>query len=192
MRIWFVRCNGYTAHNQPGSRFFVEGEPPTFPETKFNYKDECLTKGFARIGLPATGDLRHPWWRECGRTVYGDEWLTDSKIKEHEQFSSIYVGDLVVLPTDRIRYEVHLGIVVPSRMGVSLVAPDRAYYYFYNIASGDWFENAHRIDVKWARTGDEFIAFDVPEIGGTWRRAFGQVLAASSRVIDLAEKAGLL
>ena len=50
MHVWFIRCNGETAHNEPGTPRFVPGEPPQFPKREFNYRDECLCKGFARVG----------------------------------------------------------------------------------------------------------------------------------------------
>ncbi len=68
MHVWFIRCNGETAHNEPGTPRFVPGEPPQFPERAFNYRDECLCKGFARVGWPAAGDLRHADWRARAET----------------------------------------------------------------------------------------------------------------------------
>jgi hypothetical protein len=53
MSIWFIRCNGETAHNQPGTSRHVPGEPPRWPAREFNYHDKCLEDGFARYGLPA-------------------------------------------------------------------------------------------------------------------------------------------
>lgn len=169
----------------------MEGEPPLYPIRKFDYKEEWLHKGFARIGLPATGDHRLGWWRECGITVYGNVWLNDDKIRNHEQFALIEVGDIILIPTGLRRYQVHLGVAKPPRMGVNLAAPHRAYYYFYNIASGDWYENAHRIDVEWAKSGNEFQAFDIPEIGGTWLRSFGPVKAGRMLSEQLAKGSGL-
>jgi hypothetical protein len=53
MNIWFVRCNGETAHNQPVTGRYVPGEPPRWPAREFNYHDKCLEDGFARS--PAAG-----------------------------------------------------------------------------------------------------------------------------------------
>jgi hypothetical protein len=129
MRIWFIRCNGETAHNEPGTLRYVPGEPPTFPRREFNYRDECLCKGFARVGWPGSGDLRDPNWRTNAFRVYGDL-MKPHHVRFLEQFLSIRAGDLVLLPTYAKRYEVHLGIVIPPRRFEGPVRPhDFAAYY---------------------------------------------------------------
>ena len=61
------------------------------------------------------------------------------------------------------------------------------------IAAGDWFENGHRVDVDWAKgSNGRFQTFDIPEIGGTWRRSLGPVRTAENRVVYLAKSSGLL
>jgi hypothetical protein len=72
MSSWFIRCNGETAHNQPGTERYVPDEPPRFPNREFNYLSECLRKGFARVGWPGAGDLRAAEWRAGAMRVYGD------------------------------------------------------------------------------------------------------------------------
>ena len=187
MKIWFIRCNGETAHNQPGASRYVYGEPPKFPKRKFNYVDECLHKGFARVGFPGTGNLRDENWRSRANDVYGPQ------IKFHhvgylEQFSSIIIGDIVLLPTYRKHYEVHLGIVISPRQETKYDQIGLAYYYYYDISKGDWYDNAHRVNVQWLQDSNRsFSSFDVPEIGGTWRRSFGQVKNGSQRIIQLAK-----
>lgn len=186
MRIWFIRCNGETAHNEPSTTRYVPGEPPTFPRREFNYRDECLCKGFARVGWPRAGDLREASWRANVSRVYGD------LIKQHhvgflEQFLDIEVGDLVLLPTYGNRYEVHIGEVIQRRGAKASAHNQEAYYYFFDIAAGDWFDNAHRVDVRWVRPeAGMFSKFMVPEIGGTWIRGFGQVKGGSERLVQLA------
>jgi hypothetical protein len=106
-----------------------------------------------------------------------------------ERFAGIDVGDIVLLPTYQQRYEVHLGVVIPPRR-----SPDEreAYYYYFHFKSGDWYDNAHRVDVNWARTPvGSFRTFDVPEIGGTWIRGFGEVKGGTARIASLAKEAGL-
>ena len=71
MSIWFIRCNGETAHNRPGTSRYIPGERPNWPDREFNYHDECLEQGFARYGFPAAGDLREPGWRSRARSAYG-------------------------------------------------------------------------------------------------------------------------
>ena len=85
----------------------------------------------------------------------------------------------------------YLGIVVPPRNPVN--HSGTAYYYHYDIAAGDWFENAHRVDVQWKRTASgAFEALSVPELGGLWRCAFGPVESGHERLLMLATRAGLL
>ena len=77
MKVWFARSNGNTGHNNPDSSRFVAGEPPDYPETAFNYRAIWLSGGFARIGWPATGDLRLPGWRDTGRAAYAVDEFKD-------------------------------------------------------------------------------------------------------------------
>ena len=112
MESWFIRANGHTGHNQPGSKNFVLGERPNFPNRVFNYRENCLTGSFARVGLPAVGDLRGIDWRNKAREAYGD--LPAHMIANLERFANIRVGDLIAMPADRETYDVHLGIVIPT------------------------------------------------------------------------------
>ena len=192
MSSWFIRSNGETAHNEPGTSLHMDGEPPAFPARKFNYRKECLDKGFARVGWPGTGDLREPTWRSQARQTYG------SMMKRHhvrylQQFVHILPGDLVLLPTDGRCYQVHLGVVVPPRRPELARAGIPAYYYYFDIPGRNWYENAHRVDVDWAKGADGAHGeFNIPGIGGTWRRGFGQVTAGEPLVIQMATAAGLL
>lgn len=72
MDVWFARCNGETSHNNPVTNLYIPGERPMYPERKFEYKHECIVGGFARIGWPATGDLRQPRWRDVAVAAYSD------------------------------------------------------------------------------------------------------------------------
>jgi hypothetical protein len=189
MSIWFVRCNGETGHNQPGTARFVPGEPPTFPNREFNYRDDCLCKGFARVGWPGSGDLRNQGWRATASHVYGSV-IQPHHLRFLEQFRDIEIGDIVLLPSYAKRYEVYIGEVVPPRIARAFPRTTGAYYYYFDVAKGDWFENAHRVDVRWARQEAGLISrFSVPEIGGTWIRGFGQVKTGSSRIVGLLRSA---
>ena len=109
-----------------------------------------------------------------------------------EQFAGILPGDLVALPGYRQRYEVHLGVVVSPRRQQFARGENGAYYYHFDVPAGEWFENAHRVDVKWAVAADGTPAlFDLPDIGGSWLHAFGNITARSSRIEQLAAEAGL-
>jgi hypothetical protein len=193
MRVWFIRSNGETAHNEPGTPGFVPGEPPQFPKREFNYRDECLCKGFARVGWPAAGDLRHSDWRGRALHAYANM-MREHHLHFLEQFVEIEPGDVVLVPTYQTRYQVYLGVVVrPRRPEVHLDGIAPAYYYHFDIAAGDWFDNAHRVDVRWARPPEGlFQVFDIPEIGGTWIRGFGEVKAGKERILRLAQTADLL
>lgn len=192
MSAWFIRCNGETAHNQPGTARFVPGEPPRFPDREFNYVNECLNEGFARVGWPAAGDLRELQWRARATGVYG-AMMKPHHVRYLERFVLIVVGDLVLLPTSaRKRNEVHLGVVFQPRRP-RLRGTGTAYYYYFDVQARDWYDNAHRVDVEWAKRADgRPRSFDVPEIGGTWIRGFGEVKAGRERVVRLARDSGLL
>ena len=197
MKIWFARSNGSTVHNNPMTPGFVTGEPPIHPATIFNYRAVCLREGFARIGWPSAGDLRKRGWREKGRAVYSSPEFKDVHESYLEKLASIQTGDVVVIPADREEHDVHIGTVVlrlaPDRQ-VTCVRPGlAAYYYRYNVPSGNWFENAHRVDVLWDRDGQgEFGVHTVPELGGVWRRAFGSIVEGERRVLELAGQLGLI
>jgi len=191
MNVWFIRCNGKTGHNQPGTTRFMPGEPPRFPDRDFNYREECLKKGFARVGWPAAGDLRDAQWRTRATKVYG-AMMKPHHIRFLEHFVDIMPGDLVLVPSYAKRYEVHLGVAVPAMRPQPGTPGTTAYYYYFEIETGDWYENAHRIDVEWAKRDGRPRSFDIPEIGGTWIRGFGQVKAGHKRIVSLARTSGLL
>ena len=118
-------------------------------------------------------------------------------IRYLEHFLSIRVGDVIVIPAYREKYDVHIGVIVPPRR----IEPTRptpapgwgAYYYHYDIAAGDWYESAHRVDVRWYRTATgtpEIVC--VPQLGGLWRKSFGPVESGHERLLVLATRAGLL
>src|ERR1700752_1832605 len=126
MQVWFVRSNGETAHNEPGTALYVNGEPPEFPERAFNYRDECLCKGFVRVGWPASGDLRHADWRSRALDAYGNV-MKGHHLQFLDKFGHITSGDLVLLPTYQKRYQVYLGVVVPPRQERPLGGDGSAY-----------------------------------------------------------------
>jgi len=197
MNVWFTRSNGESDHNNPANARFVPGEPPTFPVVIFDYRLACLEHGFARIGWPGTGDLRDRGWVERGKIVYEADRFKPHFRRYLAAFAAIKTGDLVLIPAGGAKYEVHLGLVVqrrglqgePSSRGARIAA----YYYHHDLRSGHCFENAHRVDVRWAR--DEagvYAAHVVRELGGLWPRAFGPVKAGHQHALRLASDVGLL
>jgi hypothetical protein len=45
---------------------------------------------------------------------------------------------------------------------------------------------------RWAQKAyGGFLTFDIPEIGGTWRRSIGPVRTAESHIVQLAKSSGL-
>ncbi len=60
------------------------------------------------------------------------------------------------------------------------------YSYHYDTKSGDWFENARRLPVRWLRksTGHWMTEY-LPDLGGNWFRAFGRVVKAKKEAIAL-------
>jgi len=68
-----------------------------------------------------------------------------------------------------------------------------AYYYFHQIANGEWYECAHRVDVLWDYEADFTPAVHhFPGIGGGWFRAFSHIREARDAVIQVAITSGLL
>jgi hypothetical protein len=82
-------------------------------------------------------------------------------------------------------------LTVDKKIASNINPRPSAYYYYYNILKGDYYECAHRVNVQWAKGEDgEFGIFDVPEIGGIWRQAFGQLKLATERLHTIARKVG--
>ena len=190
MNAWFCRANGETSHNEPGSKHFVRGEPPSFPRREFNYRTQCLEGGFARVGWPAAGDLRSDNWREVAVRAYGDV-MPARWVRNLERFAAIRVGDIVAMPADRDPYDVHFGVVVPGPHNPSAAVGSSPYYYHYDIEAGDWFENAHRVPVRWHRSAVGGWAVEhVRSLGGLWLSGFGCISAARADLVTLATKAG--
>jgi hypothetical protein len=199
MNFWFTTSHGNTCHNQPGTPNYVEGEPPTYPLVAINYREKCLNDGFARIGFPNTGDLN-----ELGRgrlapngySFYDVETISNSPLTQSQltKFAAIKAGDFILIPAEE-QFQVHFGLVLTIDKGIvrPYINPrPNAYYYYYAIPKGGYYECAHRVNVLWVKdeSGD-FGVFDIPEIGGVWRMAFGQLYKANEKLLKIATKAGL-
>lgn len=189
MDIWFIRSNGETSHNNPQTKLYMPGEPPQYPERHFNHRNACLGGGFARVGWPASGDLRELRWRSRARDAYGPS-LSSLHLSYLEQFAGIRVGDIVLIPADRERYEVHIGLV--GRRATQPADAPRwgAYFYHYDVSEGDWYENAHRVSVQWhiSPPGTPRVV-TVAGLGGLWLKAFGRVESAKADVLDIMKHA---
>lgn len=130
-------------------------------------------------------------WRTRAISVYG-ALMRPPHVRLLEQFFTIKVGDLVVLPSYEKQYEVHVGVVIPP-WRPQLGRSGTAYYYYVDIAAGDWYDTAHRVDVEWAKgSKGRPILFDIPQIGGVWRRAFSEVKAGREPTIRIARDSGLI
>jgi len=174
--VWFIRCGGESLHGEPGENRYVDGQP----RGKYDHTAVCLRLGFARIGWPGSGDLRKPGWEKKARATYSGSELTATRERYLRQFGArVRVGDLVVVPSERGKPYFHLGRVEPAP-GRSF---DSAYFYRWRWLSvtssmeqrGDFYENAHRVQVTWAKRGRETAAFRSPDLSGYWRRAFSPV-----------------
>jgi hypothetical protein len=198
MDCWFTTSDGNTLHNNPTTIDYVPGELPKFPLTLINYREECLVKGFARAGWPNTGDLRP----EClgnGRLApegYSLPSLLPATQTMLQNFASIRAGDLIIIPADE-GYMVHIGIVLTrERKVISPTVVDRvfAYYYFHNIAAGDFYECAHRVNVIWAtdKNGEPKVC-QVKGLSGIWRRAGGKIndLTVKNDIVKTARNVNL-
>jgi len=191
VQTWFTRANGNTAHNNPSSHLFIPGEPPNYPDTAFDYTQTCLQEGFARVGWPATGDLRQSGWESQAQQQYG-HMIGPHHHRYLRYFVRVRVGDLFVMPAGHTRYNVHIGIVAPPPPALSR-AKDMAYYYHYDVSNGDWFENAHRVNVDWkGQANGSFAVINLSELGGLWRTFFGPVRAGHERLLSEAKRQRLL
>ena len=132
---YFVRVNGRTAHNDPSKPdCYMEGEPPVYPATAYDYVEYCLRYDVVRLGWPGAGDLRRGVDVPETTTCYGA--LSDHVRGHLREFREIVVGAGVLMPD-------------PHRPGV-LFAGDVTlpYSYFFELPNHP-FECAHRVGVRW-------------------------------------------
>jgi len=197
MNIWFVRSNGETAHNNPHDLGYVPNEPPIHPLKEFNYTQKCLEEGFARYGWPNTGDRRVKDPKRLAPLSYSFNDL-ETRYKTYlTKFCSIKAGDLILIPADaQNRGDVHLGIALTTdrKKILPYIEPrPNAYYYYHDIAKGNWYECAHRVNVSWAQSEDrEFSIFHVNATEDiVWILAFSQVNDEDGEIYQMAHKAGL-
>jgi hypothetical protein len=182
MNVWFVRSNGETGHNEPGTDLYIPGEPPVYPERIFDYRNLCLDGGFIRIGWSASGDIRKPGWESQVRNSYPG--IDDHTLRYLKQFSIVGKGDIILMPSGTGQYWVHLGIVEPN-------GDKPLYSYHYDTKTGDWYENAHRLPVRWLRrSSGHWMTEYLPDLGGNWFHAFGRVVKAKREAISFVVNAG--
>lgn len=195
--VWFVRSNGHTFHSNPESAEFVTGEPSeplanyadsSEASGRFDYHDKCLDEGFTRIGWPNAGDMRRLGEGRLVPAAYSYESLNQNTRRYLDQFASIQVGDVILIPANRKQFDVHLGIVTPPPL--EHVLPDQsdqsAYYYHHNIENGAWYECAHRVNVQWIHDSRGSVAVHrISNLGGIWQRSFSKVKKARREVLQL-------
>lgn len=196
MTVWFVRSNGETAHNNPQTNDFVPGEPPNFPNKEFNYRQKCLEEGFARYGWPNTGDIRKQNPTRLAPSGYGFLDI-DTRYQTYlEKFTSIKAGDLILIPADQNRGDVHIGIALTQerqKFPPYINLRPSAYYYYHNISNGDWYECAHRVNVLWSKNnnGDYAVANFPATAGIVWILAFAEVHDEDGQIYHFAQKSKL-
>jgi len=198
MECWFTTSHGDTVHNNPETNNYVPGEPPLHTSSRMiNYRKECLKKGFARVGWPNTGDLRQDHRGE-GRLApegYSFSSITGTQQNCLENFSKILAGDFIIIPADEEVGNVHLGIVLTTDK--LLIPPyleprPNAYFYHHNISAGDYYECAHRVNVKWAMDVEgDFQRFQISKFGGVWRQPFSHVIQQKDHLFQLARQSKL-
>jgi hypothetical protein len=173
---YFVRVNGRTAHNDPAKvDCYVEGEPPVYPATAYDYAEYCLRYDVVRLGWPGAGDLRRGEDVPDATPCYGT--FSDHVRGHLREFRSIPVGAGVLMP-DRQR----LGVIYAGDVTLP-------YSYFFEIPAHP-FECAHRVGVRWdldPATGRpmEYRAEDlgITTRGGWWLWALHRL--TSDRHADL-------
>ncbi|OGW52587.1 MAG: hypothetical protein A2Y81_13400 [Nitrospirae bacterium RBG_13_43_8] len=170
MAYYFVRVHGNTSNNNPNkANCYVEGEPPEYPNTYFNYYQFCLDNNIVRIGYPDIGDLLignkanalttnchdlnsiGPHWRGC---------LTS--------FSRIPLNSIILMPNKDRPGELYLGKVT------------KTYWYYHNVPTVPY-ECSHRLGVNWDRDNNgsplrywaNDLAIDIRR--GWWRRPFCEI-----------------
>ncbi len=139
MPYYFVRVNGDTAHNNPNDvTCYVQGEPPSFPATYFNYYRYCLNNNIVRIGWPDVGDIL------AGNKVGAlakcyDLYNIDNYIRNYLiSFSQIPIKSIILMPNKDNSGELYCGEVI------------KTYWYHHNIPT-DPYECSHRVGVEWDR-----------------------------------------
>jgi hypothetical protein len=195
MNIWFIRTGGDTPLNNPYSPDFVPGEPPTYPKTAYDYREKSLEEGFARIGWPNTGDLREENPTRLAPDGYSFQTIEPLHRNFLRKFRSIKAGDLILIPSIEETYTAYLGIALTiNRLRVPPYINPRpdAYYHYYNLDKGDWYECAHRVNVLWAKdSNDEFAIYQFHELETiNWRYAFSEV-KNDKTIYQTAQKAKL-
>jgi hypothetical protein len=168
MKLYLIRVNGNTAHNNPhDAAHFVDGEPPNYPNTYYNFLSSCFAKNIVRIGWPNVGDLQSPG---VGALPTGYK-LNSVKpyVKKYlETFRDIPVGSIVLVPNGDISGDIYIAEVTEP------------YHYFHN-PPADPYEHSHRLGVRWDRDENGVpILYHAEQLGinvrgGLWRRAFGVV-----------------
>lgn len=144
MSYYFVRVNGYTTHNDPNNiDCCVNGEPPVFPETYFNYCQYCLDNNIIRIGWPDVGDILSGNKVNTLANCY-DLYSIDGYIKDYlNAFSQIPIDSIILMPNPNNNPgELYCGRVV------------RTYWYYHNLPI-DPYECSHRLGVLWDRRKDD-------------------------------------
>ena len=164
--IYFIRVNGDTLHNNPNNaRYYVPGEPPQWPKTRFNYVDFCLEKQIVRIGWPDTGDLSLASKSGALAQGYSLSTLAPYVQKYLLGFADIETGSIVLMPDAKHSGDLYVGKVT------------EAYYYKHQVPD-EPYECAHRLGVKWNRdeAGKPRIysasELNISTKGGFWTRAF--------------------
>ena len=132
---YFVRVNGRTAHNNPDKPgCYVEGEPPVFPASAYDYVEYCLGYDVVRMGWPAAGDLRQSAEVRDGTPCYGA--FTDRQREQLREFRDMPVGAGVLMPDKQRTGVIDAGDVTLP------------YSYFFELPNHP-FECAHRVGVRW-------------------------------------------
>ena len=180
MPYYFVRVNGNTLHNDPNTNCYIVGEPPNYPNKKFNYYRYCLEKSIIRIGWPDVGDLLIGNRANALSNCYDLNSIQTRHRNYLFAFSQIPQGSVILMPNIEIPGELYLGEVT------------KTYWYHYNIPI-DPYECSHRISVNWDCKKDrDPVKYNSKQFGinhhiGWWRFAFykiqnGNIIKAIDRV----------
>ena len=166
MRIYFVRVNGPTTHDNPKNKdCFVATEPESFKRDGYsNYLNYCFENNIVRIGWPDVGDLRTNNRQGAKANCY-----TLLTIKPHIhkyllEFCNIQRGSIIIVPDRDNSGDVYISEV------------SRPYSY----DSSGPYECSHRVGVRWDRDNQgRPILYTSEQLGiskgGWWLRAFQEI-----------------
>lgn len=166
MKVYFVRVNGLTLHDNPKIQdCFVAVEPKSFKRNGYsNYLSYSLENDIVRIGWPDVGDLTKRSKEGAKSNCYSFSTIKDYIREYLLAFRDIQPGSILIVPNREKSGDLYVSEVVKG--------------YWYD-TSGPY-ECAHRVGVRWDRNNkNQPIIYTSDQMGiskgGWWLRAFHEI-----------------